>query len=87
MEVPLYWQIIDGPHFDLRRTGLLNLPEKAGVHMHAGSAALDLAPPFDIFGLPVSNEALDFNIASAKRVIDLRAELRLELVQLVEPNV
>jgi len=88
VEIPLYWQVIEDTLFDLRRVDDLRRDaEVAGVEMHAGVAALDLAPPFDIRGLPISDDAVAFNLVLAKRVIDLGVTLGLRVVRLTEPNV
>lgn len=88
VEIPLYWHVVEDPLFNLRRPDdLRRAAGDAGVEMYAGVAALDLAPPFDIRGLPISDDAVTFNLALAKRVVDLGAELGLRVVRLTEPNV
>ncbi|MCL1594656.1 MAG: sugar phosphate isomerase/epimerase [Actinomycetia bacterium] len=88
VEIPLYWQVIEDQLFDLRRADdLLDLAEDNGVRMHAGTAAIDLALPFDIVGLPISAETVAFNIELAKRVIDVGASLGLEVIRVCEPNI
>jgi len=88
VEIPLYWQVVEDSLFDLRRTDdLLHLAEDTGVEMHAGVAAIDIATPFDIRGLPIGEEAVAFNKVLAKRVIDVAAVLGLSVVRVVEPNI
>lgn len=88
VEIPLYWQVVEDKLFDLRRTDdLLRLAEETGVRMHAGVAAIDLAIPFDIRGLPIEEEAVAFNKILAMRVIDVAAVLGLSVVRIVEPNI
>jgi sugar phosphate isomerase/epimerase len=88
VEVPLYWHVIEDQRFDLRdRKRLLRLAEDAGVEMHAGVAALDIVEPFDIVGLPITKDAVAFNLAVARRVIDIGEDLGLSVIRLIEPNI
>lgn len=88
IEVPLYGHIIHDYLFNLRDTAALRrLADEAGVEMHAGVAALDLAQPFDIRGLPIGVEAVEFNVALGRRIIDVGAELGLQVIRLTEPNI
>jgi len=88
VEIPLYWQIVEDRLFDVRRPDdLLALADEAGVSMHAGVAAIELATPFDIRGLPITQDAVEFGKTLARRVIDVASSLNLEVVRLVEPNI
>ncbi len=87
VEVPLYQHVIQDIMFSLRRPrDLLNLAEETGVRMHAGVAQIELSTPFDKRGLPITEDTVTFHKALALRVIDVAAELGLEVARIVEPN-
>lgn len=88
VEVPLYGQVIHDYLFETQDSAAVRrLAEETGVVLHAGVAALEFATPFNIRGLPISEEVIAFHKVLARRVIDLGAELGLEVVRLTEPNI
>lgn len=88
VEIPLYWQIVEDNLFNLHRTDdLLRLAEESGVRMYAGVAAIELATPFDIRGLPIDEDSITFHKALAKQVVNVAARSGLEVARIVEPNV
>lgn len=88
VEIPLYWHVVDDELFNVRNPqALVALAEQTGVQMHAGVAAIELARPFDIRGLPITETSITFHKALARQVIDTGAVLGLEVIRIVEPNV
>ncbi|MCK4517006.1 MAG: sugar phosphate isomerase/epimerase [Spirochaetaceae bacterium] len=93
LEIPLYWQIIeDSPrHFNFRSRENIEMirqcADEAGVRMVSSVANFAITPGAKNYKGKVSPSAVDFAMAAAHRAIDLGAELGLEVLRLIEPNV
>jgi len=91
VEIPFYWQIIEDKLFDYRSlkgiAEILSTAERAGVRVVSSVSCFELAGRFNMHGNEISPSAVDFGRAGARRVIDLGAEMGVEILRITEPNV
>jgi len=92
IEVPIYEGIIGGYRFqqlvsDKDLKTILAIADNAGVTLVSSVSQMELGGGFDIRGNDISKSVVEFNRAAAKRVIDVGAELGLEVMRITEPNI
>lgn len=93
VEVPLYWQIIeDNPgrfkYGSLTAIGdLKTQAQQAGVRMVSSVSEFSLAGSMNIRGDAVDPGEAEFALAAARRVIDIGAQLGLDVLRITEPNI
>ncbi len=91
VEIPLYWQIIQDRLFDYRTQQSIEatrtLAEQAGVRIVSSVSNFPIAAGSVNWPGAVERSAIEFGRAAACRVIDLGAQLGVEVLRIIEPNI
>ena len=91
VEIPLYWQIIEDSKYHYHSSenirGLLAMADRAGVRIVSSVSDFPITFGATSTEGKFGQSTVDFGMAAARRTIDLGAQLGLEVLRIVEPNI
>lgn len=91
VEIPLYWQIIEDSKYNYH--SLESIRELSALAERSGVCMVSSVSDFPITFNATSRDGefdrsiIDFGMAAARRAIDLGAQIGLEVLRIVEPNI